>query len=153
MTERAGITVLVFRFGGRIGAVPAELACETMRPLPVENLPAAPSFVPGLALIRGVPTPVVDLAALVGAAERVEPGRFVTVKAGARQVALAVDSVAGLRTLPRERLAELPALLAEAATGGVAAVGALDGELLAVLDCARLVPDRVWSAVARETGE
>ena len=86
MNQRAAIPVLVFRFAGRIGAVPAELAVETMRPLPVEGLPAAPSFVAGVALIRGVPTPVVDLAALVGsprpvagspgAAERAGPGQI-----------------------------------------------------------------------------
>ena len=162
MSQRAAIPVLVFRFAGRIGAVPAELAVETMRPLPVEGLPAAPSFVAGVALIRGVPTPVVDLAALVGtprpvagsrgAAERAEPGRFVTVRAGTRRVALAVESVVGLRTLPADQVAELPAVLAEAAARGVTAVGALDGELLAVLDGARLVPDAVWLAVAGESG-
>jgi purine-binding chemotaxis protein CheW len=162
MTERPAIPLLVFRFGGRMGAVPAELACETMRPLPVEGVPAAPSFVSGLALIRGVPTPVVDLAALVGspgpvagsrgAVERAEPGRFVTVRAGGRRVALAVDSVVGITTLPGDQVAELPAVLAEAASRGVTAVGALDGELLAVLDSARLVPEAVWRAVAGEAG-
>jgi purine-binding chemotaxis protein CheW len=67
-------------------------------------------------------------------------------------VALAVESVVGLRTLPRAQLAELPAVLAEAASRGVTAVGTLDGELLAVLDGARLVPEAVWQAVAGEAG-
>jgi hypothetical protein len=34
----------------------------------------------------------------------------------------------------------------------VTAVGTLDGELLAVLDGARLVPEAVWQAVAGEAG-
>ena len=128
-------------------ALPLGHVVETLRPLPVEPLAGAPAFVQGLCVIRGVPRPVVDAARLLGAQA---PGalppdrsaaRFVTVWAGARQVALAVDAVLGVRTVPPDSLQALPPLLHEAGAEAVAAVGRLDAELLLVLRSSRLLPE------------
>lgn len=112
-----------------------------MRPLPTEAVQGAVKAALGIAIIRGEPIPVVDLGALFG--ERAgEPTRFVTVRAGG-VIALAVEAVIGIRRLPRETLQALPPLLADAATGAIAAIAARDQELVLLLHSTHLVPDDV----------
>jgi purine-binding chemotaxis protein CheW len=113
-----------------------------MRPLPIEPLAGAPPFVLGLSLIRGIATPVVDVGALVGAKDSPAFTRFVTLRlTDRRPVALAVEAVLGTRTLRGLGLSELPPLLRDANPHLIASIGALDRELLTVLETARLVPD------------
>ncbi|KQW02895.1 hypothetical protein ASC87_00640 [Rhizobacter sp. Root1221] len=127
--------------------MPLAHVVETMRPLPVEAVAGAPHFVRGLAVIRGMPVPVVDAAHLLG--ELAAPAnRFVTVIAGERRVALAVDSVLGVREVPTDSLHQLPPLLQEAGGDVVAAIGLLDAELLLVLSSTRLLPDDSWAGNA-----
>jgi purine-binding chemotaxis protein CheW len=125
--------MLVTRVGGIACALPIERVVETMRPLPIEPVRGALPSVRGMAVIRGAPLPVIDVAALLGQAPR-EQARFVVVRTGTRHVALLVDAVIEVRELAA--VAELPPLV----QGEVAAaVGAIDRELLVVLDAARLV--------------
>lgn len=138
--------VLAVRAGARMLALPIESVVETMRPMPVVPLAGAPSFVRGLAVIRGLATPVVDLAELLGAAGEA-PGRFVTLRLGERQLALAVEAVLGLSALEPAALAALPPLLDEAAGGAVDSVGLLDAQLVLVLRAARLIPDDIWDLI------
>jgi purine-binding chemotaxis protein CheW len=58
---------LVVGVKGRLCAVPLTHVIEIMRPLPVEPISDVPLFVQGVSIIRGIPTPVVDLGALLGA--------------------------------------------------------------------------------------
>ena len=106
-----------------------------MRPLPIEAMAAMPGFVLGVSIIRGHATPVVDTATLVGTTAR-DRSRFVTLRVGARCVALLVDSVVDVRALPA---GELPPLVA--AADAVASLGTLDRELLVVLDAARVIAE------------
>jgi len=114
----------------------------------------APPYVRGLAIIRGAPVPVVDVARLLGeeaanteVGARVQPSaRFVTLKVAERAIALAVDGVVGVRTLAVESLRELPALLRDAEVDAVSSIGTLDSELLLVLRSARLVPQNLLVA-------
>jgi purine-binding chemotaxis protein CheW len=135
---------LICRVDARLCALPLAHVVETMRPLPVEAIAGSPHFVRGLAVIRGVPVPVVDTACLLGA--QAAPGdRFVTITVGDRHVALAVDSVLGVRAVPAGSLHQLPPLLHEAGADVVAAIGLLDAELLLVLRSTRLLPDDTWA--------
>jgi purine-binding chemotaxis protein CheW len=115
---------------------------EILRPLPVEAVAGAPFFLRGLALIRGMPLPVVDAARLLGDTDgATEPGRFIVLRVAERRVALAVDEVLGVRALPADARHALPPLLDEAGRDGVAGIGRLDAELLLVLRGARLLAD------------
>jgi purine-binding chemotaxis protein CheW len=134
--------VLVCRSRGIQIALPLEHVVETMRPLPIEPIGSAPLFVLGLALVRGEPIPVVDAARLIGGTAS-EATRFVTLRAGARSVALAVDAVLVVRALSRAALNALPSLLSEIDEGVISAVGRLDAELLVVLRSAQIVSDSV----------
>lgn len=133
--RRAGL-VLAVATGDRVATLPVESVVEVFRPLPILPVEGAAAHVLGAAIVRGDPVPVVDLAGLLGAPGG-EPGRFVTVRAGRRVVALVVDRVLGLR--PASELGR-PSPLLEAALGpAVEAIGAIDGDLLATLRPARIV--------------
>jgi purine-binding chemotaxis protein CheW len=141
---------LLCRIGSRVCALPLRHVSETMRPLPIEPLAGMPPFVRGLSIIRGAPTPVVDGTRLVGGTDQEQTSRFVTVKVGERRVALAVDAVIGVRTLPAHSLEALPPLLREGSQDFVSAIGTLDSDLLLMLRSARLVPESVWAAIDTE---
>jgi purine-binding chemotaxis protein CheW len=145
---------LFCRTGSCIAALPLIDIREIMRPLQVEPLSAAPDFVLGVAVVRGIPTPVVDAEMLLCAsslssdrAASHSGSRFILLKVGERAVALVVDAVLDTRSLPTGIPDQIPPLLHHAGTQVVGQIGALDTTLLLVLQTARLVPDSVWSAM------
>jgi len=141
---------LLARVGSRTCAVPVELISETMRPLPIEPLAGMPSFVLGLSVVRGAPVPVIDAARMLGIADAAPPGRFVSLRIGARVAVLAVSAVLGVRTITRDSLESLPPLVGEASADFVEAIGTLDSGLLLILRTGRIVPPSVWAALDAE---
>ena len=94
---------------------------------------------------------MVDLAKLLGGGDDSAPTRFVTVRAGARSVALSVDAVLGIRDIAPAMQTDLPPLLRDARPDIVEAVSMLaSGDLLLVLKAARLLPEEVWNLLARQ---
>jgi purine-binding chemotaxis protein CheW len=145
----AGLSLLC-RVDTRLCALPLATVLETMRRLPIEPLAGAPAFVLGLSVIRGAPVPVIDLARLLANASGADAERLVMVRTGVRQVALAVAAVIGIRALPAATAHELPPLMRETDAAPVSAIGALDTELLHVLQSVQLLPDEVWRAIDAE---
>src|SRR6266849_5084477 len=148
MTDRAaGIRkALIVGLKSCVCAVPLEHVIETMRPLPVEPVSGVPSFVRGISIIRGIPTPIVDLGAVLGAPSEVAE-RFVTLRVGDRQVALSVNAVLGVRDLDTVMtLRELPPLLQKASEDVVETMGTLDKHVLMVLRAGWELPNDVWQA-------
>ena len=145
---------LLCRIGSRIGALPLKDVREIMRPLPIEPLTGTPPFLLGLAIMRGSPAPVIDAGRLLGSigsrpgsiGSRA-PARFVSLRLGERTAALAVDAVLDVRSLAAGTVADIPPLLRGAGADLVSAIGALDTELLLVLEAARLVPESIWDAI------
>jgi purine-binding chemotaxis protein CheW len=131
-------------------AVPLTHVIETMRPLPVERIAGVPSFVQGISIIRGIPTPVIDLEAVAGTpSERVE--RFVTLRVGDKQVALSVNAVLGVRDLGGVMMMrELPPLLQRASNEVIETIGTLDKQVLMVLREGWELPDEVWQALTAQ---
>lgn len=134
---------VVFRARTRLCALPTVHVQETMRPLPMQALAAAPEFVIGVALIRGAPVPVVDASALLGATDERDTTRFVTLRIGDRCIALAVEAVLGIRALPSASLQKLPPLLRDTSSEILSALGTLDTELLTVLKLARTLTEPI----------
>ena len=131
---------------GHLCALPLEHVVEIMRPPPIDALDGMPHFVLGLSVIRGSPIPVVDLGSLIDQ-KAAGPRRLVTITAGGRTIALAVESVLGVRTLTSDILVDLPPLLRGAAGDVVSAIGTLDSELLLVLKLARMIQDTTLNGV------
>ena len=152
MVERAeGIRkALIVGLEGCFCAVPITHVIETMRPLPVEPISGVPSFVQGISIIRGLPTPVVDLGAILGTpGER--PERFVTLRVGDKQVALSVHAVLGVRDLDAIiTIQKLPPLLQRASKDVLETIGTLDEQVLMVLRAGWALPDEVWQALAAQ---
>ena len=138
---------LFCRAGSHQFALPVPHVIETMRMLPIESLAGAPPMVSGLCIIRGAPTPVVD-SALMFNDRPTQCERLVTVRTGKRTIAFATEAVLGVRTIQAHELAQLPPLLSGVET--VAAMRALDGELVFFLQIARVVPDGVLDRCTAE---
>jgi purine-binding chemotaxis protein CheW len=139
--------VLLIRSAARVCAIPIEHVRETMRPLRVEPISAAPPFVRGAAIVRGAAMPVIDLGAFLGAPGEPAPtARFVVVSCGERLAALAVEGVIGVADLGSFAVGSAP-LLGDACAGSIESLGVLDGKLLLVLRAAKIVPDSVWRAL------
>ena len=141
--------LLICRVGSKLCGLPLEHVLETMRPLPLEELANLPSFVRGVALIRGRPTPVLDGRSLLGSPTTPSANpRLVTFKLGERQAALWVDAVVGIRSVDGAALEQLPLVLRESQTEQVDALGALDAELLLVLEHTRLLTEAHFQSLA-----
>lgn len=120
---------------------------EIMRPLPLQPIAGTAEFVLGVALIRGVPTPVLDCGALLGETAPPQHTRWVTIRCAERVAALALEDVLGVRQLPAQ-IDDLPPLLR--GNEAIDAIASLDAELVLVLGDARLVPDSLWLSLERQ---
>jgi len=140
------LTSLVFRAATLLCAVPLSEVVETMRPLPTRPLAGTPAFVRGVSVVRGVPTPVIDIGRLL-TGTRTEIERYVTVRTEHGAVALATGAVLGVRATEAGPAQGHPALL-----GGVSrlivGVGMLGAEPLLLLQSMRAIDDDVWEKVA-----
>jgi purine-binding chemotaxis protein CheW len=134
--------------GSFVYALPLASVVEVMPILHIEPLFDAPLCVRGLCIIRGTPTPVIDVALLFGGPAGPSQ-RLVTVRTGARIIALAVERILDVRSMALNEMAKpLPPLLREVATDMVSAIGRLDAELLLFLDTARIVSDALLEHLA-----
>ena len=133
---------LLCRVAGCVCALPVDRVAEIMRPLPISPVSGMPEFLLGLSIVRGEPVPVVDAGALLNGSAA-HPARLVTMAVGGRVIGLAVEQVIGIRPIGPAALSALPPLLHNAAGDAVEAIRALDGELVLLLDTARLIPEAV----------
>lgn len=148
-TAPASVEPLLFFRAAAYGcALPLSHVVETMRPLPIEPMAGLPPCVSGVCVIRGAATPVLDLGALLSGGAPGPAGRFISIKTGRGQAALAVSSIAGIAAPGETALQELPPLLKAPHSAAVEALGALDERLFFVLSAGRLVPEDVWTALS-----
>ncbi|MCH9729783.1 MAG: chemotaxis protein CheW [Actinomycetia bacterium] len=136
---------LIVELGSKSCAFSACDVVETMRPLDAEPLPDMPQYMLGIAVIRGLPTPVVDLSWLLGDAKTQTASRYVSIRVeGDRIVALAVPTVPKLRSLASAELTDLPPLFGHADEERIARLGKLDEKLLLVLNKGALLSPEFW---------
>lgn len=142
-----GVTSLVFRAGALLCALPLDEVIETMRPLETRPLAGTPPYVRGISVLRGLPTPVLDVARLLGGAEA-EISRYVAVRTERGPVALATGPILAIRDTTSDIDRGHPALLGGGSKSFIAGVGTIDAEPLLLLQSMRSVPDDVWEAAA-----
>jgi len=137
------LSVVLVRSGDLFCALPLASVIETLRSPPITAIAGAPQWVQGVAVIRGATVVVVDLGIMLGAdASEAGQARIVTLRVGARVIALAVESITGVREFDRTMLSEVPPLLLQAHPEVLTAIGLLDGELMLVLDGSRIITEQ-----------
>lgn len=146
-SPRSEWRVALLRAGEHRCALPLSSVSEVMRPQPVSELPNVPAYVRGVAIIRGRPTPVVDLGALLGESP-IEATRLISLKTGPQPIALAVEAVDGIADLAVSSVTALPGLLSSVEADFASELAVLDGRLFAVLEASRLLSAEVWAACA-----
>jgi purine-binding chemotaxis protein CheW len=132
---------VVFKVGGAEYLLPASDVLQMESYAGATPVPGAPRYVAGIVQIRGRIVPVVDLRARFGLtpAERTIDSRLVVGRAGARVVALLVDSAREVVKIAPDALTPAPARVATRARGLVTAVARVDSRLLMLLDFERLI--------------
>ncbi|MEV6348754.1 chemotaxis protein CheW [Actinoplanes sp. NPDC051851] len=143
----AGGVALVFRAGPLFCALPLAEVIEIMRPLETRPLAGTPPYVRGLAILRGEPSPVIDMTRLLTGVEG-EISRYVAVHAGRGPVACATGPVLGVQDVTGTPPEGPATLFTRASRSLIAAVGTIGTEPLLVLRSLRTVPDEVWEAAA-----
>ena len=93
--------VCVYLLGGRFPAVEARYVLEVFNLDELTPVPSVPSFVIGVAAVRGTILPVIDAAPLVGAHARPPRGGdpLLRVGIGDTQAALVAERVLGVREI------------------------------------------------------
>ncbi len=142
-------SALIVTAGSHLCAFALRRVREVMRPQPVQPLSTSFPFMEGVAMIRGEPTPVLNLARLLGDAQPPPPERLVTVDVGPRSVAMAVGSVRAIRALDLESVRDLPPLLRDSDSEQIERLALLDTEFVAMLSEAKLVPEALWRELDR----
>lgn len=148
----AGVTALVFRAGPLYCALPLGEVVETMRPLATRPLAGTPPYVRGLTILRGAPTPVIDMTRLLTGVDG-EIDRYIAVRAGRGPVACATGPVLGVQEIDVEPPEGPAALFTGVSKALIAAVGTVGTEPLLLLRGIAAVPDEVWEAAGRTPPE
>ena len=139
---------LICRSASQRCGLPLECVVETMRPLPVEKSGDMPRAMLGVAVIRSMAVPVVDLAEPSESSTSAPTARYVLLRVGeTRRVALAVSEVIGVRSIDGDASAEIAPLLGVLAPEVVAAIATLDADLVRVLQSARLMSESVGNDI------
>ena len=124
------MALTLVRMGGRACALPCEHVVEIVPRVKLGVLPAAPPQVLGVVNLRGKVVPVFDIRArLSGASALVPYQHLVIVRAGERQLGLAVDEVSDVRDIDARSI-ERPS---EVTGRGGAGIVRIDHELVLVI--------------------
>jgi purine-binding chemotaxis protein CheW len=142
-----GRPVLLVGVSNTICALPLAHVIETMRALPLQTIAGTPPYVCGLSIVRGIPTPVVDLGMVLGKIDAANQ-KFVTLRLGQNQVVVAVSTVIGVQYLDQSKIESLPPLLRNATNQTIESIGTLDRQMLLVLHESWTLPDNVWQSLS-----
>ncbi|MBE0616833.1 MAG: purine-binding chemotaxis protein CheW [Proteobacteria bacterium] len=134
------LEVLAFEVAGETYALSIQVVTEIVLPRPITSLPRAPGFVLGVASLRGVVVPVVDLAQRLRLppAEPCRGSRILVLRDGEDRMGFWVDRVQGVMRFSSQELeaADFATTVDPRYLQGIGYQR--EGELVALLDGARL---------------
>lgn len=128
--DPGALSLVLVRMGGRACAIPCEHVVEIIPRVLMSHVPDAPAEVLGVINLRGRVVPVVDVRGrLAGHGEAAAFQHLVILRAGARQLGVAVDEVVDVVSVAAVDV-EMPGDLTGVRSPGVVRVG---DELVLVL--------------------
>jgi purine-binding chemotaxis protein CheW len=148
LQELASTRYLIVRAADRLCGLPLASVVEIMRPLPLQELAGLPAYLCGLAVVRGEPTPVVDVSTVLTGVSNTKIGRFLSMRSAGRPFVLGVEAVVGLKTVERSTLRAVPELL-DPARDLVESVGTVGTELLTIFRSSGAFAEELWAGVDR----
>ena len=117
-SRRAQVTIhetqlVTFALSGEEFGVPIEFVKEIVRVPDISRVPMVPSYIDGIANLRGSVLPIVSLRKRFGLAEeeRTDDNRVVVVESGGRLVGLVVDQVSEVIRIPDDSIEMPPPVL------------------------------------------
>lgn len=133
-----GVQVVTFRLNGETFALPILDVREIITPLPITPVPQAPRFVEGVINLHGAIVPVVNLRRRFGLPAAIERSdeRLIVANAGPQGlIALQVDEVREVETLPPDSITPPPAIVAgNAAAAYIKGLSNHKGKLIIHID-------------------
>jgi chemotaxis signal transduction protein len=129
--------VLVFRLGEELCALEVAHIQEILESPRYHYIPLAPAAFPGAINFHGSILPVLDLGVCLGFAGDQQNGRIIVLAASLCPLALAVTAIQ--RIVPLDADALLPSREEGRLAGCSRAAFSLDGEMINLLDAARLL--------------
>ncbi|HMP39982.1 MAG TPA: chemotaxis protein CheW [Roseiflexaceae bacterium] len=135
-TEGNELSLLLVSIADELYALDAGSVREVIRYRAATPVPGAPQALPGILSQRGAILPVVDLRLVLGfaAAEPDRATRLVILANADTELALLVDRVLDLATLPPDRPEPPPAALDPARARFIRSVARLQADLVILLD-------------------
>ncbi|CEG25890.1 chemotaxis protein CheW [Bacillus sp. B-jedd] len=141
-TDIKDFKALIFRVGREEYGVQIHQVVSIERMEPVTAYPNRPPHVLGIATIRDVVTPIVDLsAALTGKLqEHSDSTRIIIVQAGGKEIGIVVDAATAVQDIPSESIQQ-PNLMELKHVEYLLGISKLDGRLIILLDIEKLLED------------
>lgn len=104
--------LISFEVGGQLFGLDINAIREIRAWSPVTRVPGVPSYIAGMANLRGQILPVIDLAARLGwgSTQVSERHAIIVVQIGAQMVGLIVESVSDLVQVPADSLQQAPTM-------------------------------------------
>ena len=137
----ATIDILLLRLAGELYGVPSASVREVVRYRAYTPVPGSPPALPGILSQRGTILPVVEIRPLLGLAvvPVTRAARLVIVAHQEIDLALLVESVLDLVTLPADTLQPLPAALDPARARFLRGIAEYEQQPVALIDLDELI--------------
>ena len=146
--DRPGLEVLLIQLAGELYAVPSSKVREVIRYRAYTPVPGAPPILPGILSQRGLIVPIVELRPLLGLEvnDMTRAARLVIMSHNDVDMAVLVEAVLDLASLPADGIESVPAALDPARARFLRGIAQHDEQPVAVLDLDELVAGlRSWS--------
>ncbi|MGE3268660.1 MAG: chemotaxis protein CheW [Chloroflexota bacterium] len=137
-----GAQLVALELGGEVYGIEISHIQEILRIQLTRSLPDASPYIDGITNVRGNVLPVLDLRKRLGMAvsPHTHQSRLVVTDVGVQTVALVVDGVTEILTVPTDDIDQPEGIMAQTDDGLVIGVARVDGRMVIVLDPLAILP-------------
>jgi len=144
--EEAGmaeIKVVGFQIGDEEYAIDIMKIDSVTEMLKIMKLPGLPTFVKGVANLRGEVIPILNTRTKFGLTSKPDDSkdRIVIILVGNKKVGMIVDEVKEVLTLQDEQLEETPSTAGASSARFISAIAKLDNRMLIILDIDKILSE------------